>query len=71
MKMIDTIIGIVLIILGILWLRHQIKKTLKPTNIIEEPMNWTANFKGYAGSVLTIFLGILFLLHEASYTMLF
>ena len=69
--MIDTIIGIVLIILGILWLRHQIKKPLKPTNIIEEPMNWTANFKGYARSILTIFLGIMFPLKFSSYTMLF
>lgn len=69
--MIDTIIGIVLITLGILWLRHQIKKPMENSNIEQNPTRWTYKIKGFIWSILTILFGIMFLLKEISYSMLF
>lgn len=69
--MIDTIVGIILLLIGIVWLIYQIKKPVKPNNVIKNPMNWVTNFQGYAGSILTIFLGIMLLLELASITTLF
>ena len=55
--MIDFILGVIIFCVGVLWLVYTIKN-LEDWN---EPMGWTVNFKGFMGSVMTMFLGGMFI----------
>lgn len=52
----SIIFGVVLIILGIFWLLYQLKNPQKPNT----PMNWTTNMQSVSGSILLIFVGLMF-----------
>jgi len=67
MIVIDKILGLVLILFGVWWFLYHIKNPFKPKG----SMNWTMNFKSIAGSLMTILLGLLFILGIASLSMWF
>lgn len=55
--MIDFFLGLCIFCLGVLWFIYHIK-TLEDWN---DSIGWTVNFRGFMGSIMTMFLGIAFI----------
>lgn len=54
----NEFIGILIIVLGVLWLYRTLRNLEDWTDVV----GFTVNFKGLMGSVLTIILGVLVLI---------
>ena len=63
----DIVLGVFLVLFGSFWFIYQVKNPVKPKG----PMNWTTNLQLTVGSLVTIFLGVLLIIGEASLSMWF